>query len=72
MTRKLQGNWSLDANQDLRQNIDVNHALEQAKQGRFTPELKKLYNMPYRNTVDWTQFPTWARPDYETEGCHEG
>lgn len=52
--------------------IDVNFALEQCKNGKVTPELKKLYDMPYRKMVDWTLFPSWARPDQETEGCHEG
>jgi hypothetical protein len=51
---------------------DVKIALEQCKNGKFSQELKKLYDMPYRNMVDWTQFPNWARPDQETEGGHEG
>lgn len=47
-------------------------ALEGCYNGVITPELKTLYNMPYRKHVDWQIFPLYARPIYfEGEG-HEG
>lgn len=47
-------------------------ALEHCKNGRFSEELRKLYLAPYRDQVDWSPFPNWARPNDATEGCHEG
>lgn len=47
-------------------------ALEECMNGRFDPNLRILYNSPYRNKVDWIRFPAWAIPNAETEGCHEG
>jgi hypothetical protein len=52
--------------------VDLNYVLQQCNAGRVPEELKTLYNMPYRNMVPWSLFPNWARPDQETEGCHEG
>jgi hypothetical protein len=49
------------------------YAAERARQGLAPP--KEIYQMPYRNRIDWSQFPEWARPsDPELfEGCgHEG
>lgn len=46
--------------------------LEECNNGHFHEDLKVLYQMPYRNKVDWTRFPMWAIPNAETEGCHEG
>jgi hypothetical protein len=43
------------------------------KQGLAPP--REAYQAPYRNQIDWSQFPDWARPcDPELfEGCgHEG
>ena len=48
-------------------------AFEQARQGHALP--KEIYQAPYRDRVDWTRFPDWARPvDPELfEQCgHEG
>lgn len=52
--------------------VNVNKIIEECLNGRVPQELKTLYNMPYRNMVNWSMFPAWARPDYETEGGHEG
>ena len=52
--------------------IDYRPILQTTLEGRVPPELKELYKFPVRNHVDWTLFPSWARPDVETEGCHEG
>jgi hypothetical protein len=46
--------------------------LEACANGHFDQDLKILYQMPYRNKIDWTLFPLWAVPNAETEGCHEG
>jgi hypothetical protein len=48
-------------------------AAERVKQG-FAPP-KEIYEIPYRDRIDWFRFPEWARPsDPEVfEGCgHEG
>jgi len=52
--------------------VDLNKVLENCVSGRFTEELKILYQAPYRDSVPWSMFPIWARPDLNTEGCHEG
>jgi len=53
--------------------LDVQAVIDQCNAGKVPKdELKTLYNMPYRNQVPWSLFPNWARPDQETEGCHEG
>lgn len=52
--------------------IDYQSVLQECREGRVTPELKELYKFPIRNHVPWSEFPFWARPDAETEGCHEG
>lgn len=53
--------------------LDVQAVIDQCNAGKVPKEeLKALYNMPYRNQVPWSLFPNWARPDYETEGGHEG
>lgn len=46
-------------------------ALEECINGRVPEELKILYQAPYRDMVQWSKFPIWARPDM-VEGCHEG
>lgn len=46
--------------------------LESCREGRFHPDLRLLYQMPWREQVPWLDFPNWARPDDLTEGCHEG
>jgi|SRR6516165_8868906 hypothetical protein len=49
------------------------HAAERAQRG-FAPP-REIYDSPCRDFVDWTRFPTWARPsDPELfDGCvHEG
>jgi hypothetical protein len=48
-------------------------ALERTRQGLSPP--KQIYEAPYRDRIDWSKFPDWARPsDPELfEGsCHEG
>jgi hypothetical protein len=52
--------------------VDFQYALDECREGRVSDHLKKLYNMPYRELVPWCMFPAWARPNDETEGCHEG
>lgn len=51
----------------------VNMALERTHKGLSPP--KQIYEAPYRDRIDWSKFPDWARPsDPELfEGsCHEG
>jgi hypothetical protein len=46
---------------------------ERVKQGLAPP--KEIYGTPFRDRIDWSRFPEWARPsDPEVfEGCgHEG
>lgn len=48
-------------------------AAERVRQGLAPP--KGIYETPYRDRIDWSRFPAWARPsDPELfEGCgHEG
>lgn len=48
-------------------------AAERVRQGLAPP--KEIYETPYRDRIDWSRFPEWARPnDPEVfEGCgHEG
>jgi hypothetical protein len=48
-------------------------AVERARRG--LPPPRELYRAPYRDRVDWSRLPEWARPvDPEVfEGCgHEG
>ena len=48
-------------------------AAERVRQG-FAPP-KEIYELPYRDRIDWSKFPDWARPtDPELfQGCaHEG
>jgi hypothetical protein len=46
--------------------------LEECQEGRFTEELRALYQMPSRERVPWQLFPNWARPIDPVEGGHEG
>jgi hypothetical protein len=48
-------------------------AAARLRQGLAPP--REIYLVQYRNAIDWSQFPTWARPvDPEIfDGCcHEG
>jgi hypothetical protein len=48
-------------------------ALERARKGLAPP--RELYEVPYRDRIDWSKFPGWARPiDPEVfqELGHEG
>ena len=47
-------------------------ALQGCLQGKFTDELRALYEMPAREHVPWDLFPNWARPNDPVEGGHEG
>lgn len=47
--------------------------IEEVKRGYMTDGLKRLYNIPTRNYVDWSLFPYWARPDaIFDDASHEG
>lgn len=48
-------------------------AVERLRQGLAPP--REIYQLPYRDRLDWSELPDWARPsDPELfEGCgHEG
>jgi hypothetical protein len=48
-------------------------ALARARQGLAPP--REVYLAPYRDQIDWAEFPEWARPSNPDlfEGCsHEG
>ena len=51
---------------------DYHEALEKCQEGKFTEELRVLYQMPQRERVPWMLFPNWARPNDLVEGAHEG
>jgi len=51
---------------------DYDVALQGCLEGRFTEELRALYQMPSREHVPWDLFPSWARPNDPVEGGHEG
>jgi len=51
---------------------EYREALQSALEGRFTDELRVLYQMPSREQVPWALFPNWARPIDPVEGGHEG
>jgi hypothetical protein len=51
---------------------EYHEALEACLEGRFTEELRALYQMPNRERVPWDLFPSWARPTDPVEGGHEG
>jgi len=51
---------------------DVYKVLQACLEGRFTEELRVLYQMPARERVPWDLFPNWARPSDPVEGGHEG
>jgi hypothetical protein len=51
----------------------ISLALERTKKGLAPP--REVYLAPYRNQIDWTAFPDWAKPNDPDmfEGCsHEG
>jgi len=48
-------------------------ACEQARKGRALPS--EIYEVPYRDRIDWSKFPDWARPcdpELFQECGHEG
>jgi hypothetical protein len=51
---------------------DYQEALHKCRDGRFSEELRLLYQMPDRERVPWELFPNWARPNDLVEGGHEG
>ena len=51
---------------------EYREALQGCLEGRFTEELRDLYQMPSRQRVPWVLFPNWARPNDPVEGGHEG
>jgi hypothetical protein len=51
---------------------DYREALQQCQEGKFSEELRGLYQMPYRERVPWELFPNWAHPNDLVEGGHEG
>ncbi len=49
--------------------------LAQARMKKGLPPPREVYLAPYRDEIDWTKFPDWARPSDPDmfEGCsHEG
>jgi hypothetical protein len=52
--------------------VKLSEVLEACTNGFFHEGLRVLYQSPYRDNVPWDRFPVWARPDLNTEGCHEG
>jgi len=51
---------------------DYQEALQECQEGKFSEELRRLYQAPYRERVPWELFPNWARPTDPVEGGHEG
>src|SRR5580765_3743907 len=51
---------------------EYHEALQGCLEGRFTEELRVLYQMPSRQRVPWVLFPNSARPNDPVEGGHEG
>ena len=51
---------------------DYQRALQACLEGKFTEELRVLYQMPWREQVPWELFPNWARPTDPIEAGHEG
>lgn len=51
---------------------DYETALQSCQEGKFTEELRHLYQAPFRERVPWELFPNWARPQDPVEGGHEG
>ena len=51
---------------------DYQAALQACLDGKFTEELRVLYQAPNRERVPWELFPNWARPTDPVEGGHEG
>jgi len=51
---------------------DYQQALQKCREGKFSEELRRLYQAPYRESVPWELFPNWARPNDPVEGGHEG
>jgi hypothetical protein len=50
-------------------------ALARERMRRGLPPPRDIYKAPYRDRIDWSQFPDWARPSDPDlyEGCaHEG
>jgi hypothetical protein len=51
----------------------IRRATERMRQGLAPP--REVYQAPYRNLIDWSRFPDWARPSdpemFEGSG-HEG
>ena len=49
----------------------VEMAILRVKQGLAPP--RQIYQVHHRHQIDWSQFPSWARPsDPEMFDCHEG
>ena len=51
---------------------EYDDALHSCREGRFTEELRALYEMPAREQVPWDLFPNWARPTDSVERGDEG
>lgn len=51
---------------------EYQEALRKCQEGRFTEELRRLYQTPFRERVPWVLFPRWAHPTDPVEGGHEG
>jgi len=51
----------------------IRRAMERMKKGLAPP--REVYQTPYRNQIDWSQFPDWARPidpELFENSSHEG
>ena len=65
--------FSNRANGNLIGDALIEFACDQVRQGYAPPS--EIYQIHYRNRIDWSKFPGWARPvDPELfDGCcHEG
>lgn len=51
---------------------EYQEALKKCNEGQFSEALRKLYQMPVRESIPWMLFPDWARPNDVVEGGHEG
>ena len=59
--------------QTAQQREIISLAIERVKQGLSPPA--EIYRVDYRDRIDWSQFPSWARcsnPDMFDGSCHEG
>ena len=51
--------------------VNVDEVLRTVKDGKRCAGLVDLYELPLRDLINWLEFPTWSRPNCETELAHE-